>query len=417
MAQWLVNSGTERAAAFRQFVASHAQLADYARFRATTERQRTSWPSWPQRLRSGTLKAGDYDPAAERYHQYAQWIAEEQMDQLAGRRNGGAGLYLDFPLGVHPHSYDVWRHREQFASQVSTGAPPDTLFRKGQNWGFPPPHPDRMRQDSYAYWIACLRHQFRHTGWLRLDHVMGLHRLFWIPEGLEARQGVYVRYPAEELYAILSLESHRTKTILVGEDLGTVPKEVTHTMQERGLKPMYVLQYEATPEAKACLRPVPATAVASLNTHDMPPFAAFWKGSDIREHTEIGMFDPAEAARQMEDRRKVRRALQQFLLGRTKPKASVGLREMFQACQEWLAASRAKMVLINLEDLWLESEPQNVPGTHRERPNWQRKARFSFEQFSRDKAIASLLQAIVRLRAGAAGRETPQNLRPPAPKS
>lgn len=393
MAQWLVNAGTERTAAFLDYVESHPQLVEYARFRAATEQQKAPWPAWPQRLRNGTLKPSDYAPADERYHQYGQWLAEEQLQRVSSTRDGGAGLYLDFPLGVHPHSFDVWKGREDFALLASTGAPPDTLFTKGQNWDFPPPQPAWMRQHCYSYQIACLRQQLRHTSWLRIDHVMGLHRLFWIPEGLEARQGVYVRYHAEELYALLSLESHRSKTAVVGENLGTVPPEVTRAMAEHGLKPMYVLQYEAQPDPKNCLRPVPANAVASLNTHDMAPFASFWEGGDVDEMEEIGLCDSQEAAAKIENRAQVRQALGRFL-GSNPKKGAMATRPIMQECQQWLAASRAKMVLVNLEDLWLETVPQNVPGTHLERPNWQHKARYKLEQFTAQKKIAAMLNTI-----------------------
>ena len=400
MAQWLLKAKSARPAAFLDYVAAHPRLSDYARFRAAAERQKSPWPAWPQRLRSGKLKPGDYDPADETYHQYAQWLAEEQLQQLSAKRDGRAGLYLDFPLGVHPYSYDVWRNPERFALQASAGAPPDSLFTKGQKWGFPPPHPGVMRQQGYAYFIASLRHQLRHTRWIRIDHVMGLHRLFWIPEDRPASEGVYVHYPAEELYAILCLESHRTKTVVVGENLGTVPPEVTRAMGEHGLKPMYVLQYEAQPHPEKCLRAAPANAVASLNTHDMPPFAAFWEGSDLRDLREIGLLDRKEAAEQLQSRQSVRKALQEFLPGKPPRQASAEpAGSIMQRCQEWLASSRTKMVLVNLEDLWLETAPQNVPGTNLERPNWQRKARHSLEEFRTMAGVANVLRSIRRLRS------------------
>ncbi|MBI4478701.1 MAG: 4-alpha-glucanotransferase [Acidobacteria bacterium] len=400
MAQWLLKAKSARTAAFLDYVEAHPRLRDYARFRATVERQKAPWPAWPQRLRSGKLKPGDFDPADETYHQYAQWLAEEQLQRLSAKRDGRAGLYLDFPLGVHPYSYDVWRNPERFALQASTGAPPDSLFTKGQKWGFPPPHPGVMRRQGYAYFIASLRHQFRHTRWVRIDHVMGLHRLFWIPEGRPASEGVYVHYPAEELYAILCLESHCSKTVVVGENLGTVPPEVNRAMGERGLKPMYVLQYEAQPHPEKCLGAVPANAVASLNTHDMPPFAAFWEGSDLRDLQEIGLLDRKEAEEQVRSRRKVCQALGEFLPAKPSYKRSAAAAgAIMQRCQEWLASSRAKMVLVNLEDLWLETAPQNVPGTSLERPNWQRKARHSLEEFGTMAGVANVLRSIRGLRS------------------
>src|SRR5690606_27044500 len=141
----------------------------------------------------------------------------------AGLRARGQRLYLDLPLGVHPAGYDVWSRRELFAGGASAGSPPDAFFSLGQNWGFPPLRPDALRETGHAYVIDVLRATLRHAGMLRIDHVMALHRLFWIPAGMEARDGVYVRYPAEELYAVHCLESARHAAVIVGEDLGTVP--------------------------------------------------------------------------------------------------------------------------------------------------------------------------------------------------
>jgi 4-alpha-glucanotransferase len=400
MARCLADSRSERSTVFQDYVNRHWRVRDYARFRAATEKQKAPWPGWPQRLRNGKLQAGEYTPAAERYHQYAQWLAEEQLQFLAARKKaGGAGLYLDFPLGVHPHSYDVWRERDVFALEASAGAPPDTLFTKGQNWSFPPLHPEALRRKGYSYWIESLRRQFQYASAVRIDHVMGLHRLFWIPQGREAKDGVYVHYRPEELYAIVCLESHRSNTTVVGENLGTVPAEVTQEMDRRGLQTMCVLQYEARPDPKKCLPTVPPSAVASLNTHDMPPFAAFCKGSDLSELEELGLFDQKEYRLRAAARRKVLDALRRFLLAGAAQRGSAApTAKVLEESLRWLARSEAKMVLVNLEDLWGETAPQNVPGTSLERPNWQRKARYSLEDFSKSSRIAALLGSIASLR-------------------
>jgi len=166
-------------------------------------------------------------------------------------RSRGMKLYLDLPLGVHPEGFDVWRERKLFALDTSGGAPPDAFFTKGQNWGFPPLHPEAMRKQGYRYLIDCLRHLLQDASVLRIDHVMGLHRLYWIPKGLEAFQGVYVRYPAEELYAILCVESQRHQALIVGEDLGTVPRHVPTAMARHGVDRTYVVQFELTASIKA----------------------------------------------------------------------------------------------------------------------------------------------------------------------
>jgi 4-alpha-glucanotransferase len=389
-----------RSADFRRFVATHPEVENYARFRATGERKRAPWPSWARPLCDGVLTEGDYDERARRYHLYVQWVAHEQIGVLSEHaRRAGVNLYLDLPLGVHPHSYDVWREREAFVLGVSGGAPPDVVFTRGQDWGFPPLHPEAIREQGYRYVIAYLRHQLQHTTLLRIDHVMGLHRLFWIPKGLEAREGVYVRYPAEELYAILCLESHRHRASIVGENLGTVPAYVNAAMARHDLRRMYVLQYELAPGRPEVLRTVSRDAVASLNTHDMPPFAAYWEGLDIVDRLRLGLLDPSGARIELEHRRSLRPALERFLKRQGWLTGdSPGLTPLLQACLRFLSASPTRTVLVNLEDLWLEREPQNVPGTGEERLNWQQRARYAFEAFREMPTVIDPLRAIDDLR-------------------
>src|SRR5215467_13280189 len=184
-------------------------------------------------MRDGTIQDGDYDEATKNYHLYVQWIIQEQLRALSEKAQArGQFLYLDLPLGLHPQSYDVWRYREFFVPHMAGGAAPDPVFTKGQNWGFPPMNPEAMRRNRYQYVIAYLRNHLRYAKLLRIDHVMGLHRLYWIPDELTGDKGVYVEYPAEELWAILSLESHRHRAGIVGENLGTVPPEVNVAMRK-----------------------------------------------------------------------------------------------------------------------------------------------------------------------------------------
>lgn len=407
----------ERYIAFRQFLEAHAAVEDYARFRATHERRRAAWPAWPRPLRDGVLTHGDYDDEAWRYHRYVQWCAHEQLTALQGTLGAsGCRLYLDLPVGVHAHSYDVWRERGVFAMDASAGAPPDAVFTTGQNWGFPPLHPEGLRAQGYRYFIAYLRHQLAQAGLLRIDHVMGLHRLFWIPNGLEASEGVYVRYPAEELYAILTLESHRHRCPLVGENLGTVPSYVNSMMARHHVQRMYVVQYELAPGRRKALRATSPDSVASLNTHDMPPFAAFCRGLDIGDRVELGHLD--ERRRRIE--RKTRQALTQTLVGFLKRQgwlksSSPNAQSLLKACLGFLGASPAALVLVNLEDLWAETRPQNIPGSRDERPNWQRKARYSIEGFCQLRPVLDTLRQLDRLRHERRIRRSPGNGRKQEP--
>ena len=394
-----------------RFAAETPDLERYAAFRATQEKLRSPWTDWPERLREGDLRSGDYDESAKQYHLYAQWIASEQLRHLSHRSTeAGAGLYLDLPLGVRGDGYDVWRRRDQFVTTASAGAPPDALFTGGQDWGFCPLHPEAIRERGYAHFIDYIRHHLKFARALRIDHVMCLHRLFWIPRGMPAKQGVYVQYRSEEFYAILCLESCRSRVAIVGENLGTVPPQVNKSMSRHGIQRMYVVQYEfnSDPEAEDVLKTVPRACVASANTHDMPPFAAFWKGDDIIDRQDLGLIDEEETRQEQRARGELRRRTIAWLHRQgLMAEKDADARAVLKALLERLASSPAQTVLVNLEDLWLEERSQNVPGTSEERPNWRRKARFAFEEIRDMPEVVELLGTIDRLRKRG-GRRSPR---------
>jgi 4-alpha-glucanotransferase len=408
LCQCLFARPSRRLEALRRFAEDNPMVADYARFRATSEKQNAPWKAWPQPPRDGVLRDNDYCEENRRYHLYIQWLAHQQMESLAKEaREREVRLYLDLPLGVHPDGYDVWRERAAFLPNAASGAPPDAVFTKGQNWTSPPLHPENIREQGYQYVIDYLRHHLKQAGILRLDHVMGLHRLFCIPNGMEAKQGTYLRYHTDEFYAILALESHRQKTVIVGEDLGTVPHYVRPTMNKHGLNRMYVLHYELISDTQHGLPAVPGHSVASLNTHDMSPFAAFWRGDDIQQRLDLGLLDNAGARREKRTRRDIKEVLVESLAGMGwLEKNKVDTATTLRGCLSFLAASRASVVLVNLEDLWLESQPQNVPSTTNNYPNWRHKARYSFEEFCQTPRVIGTLQAINRLRGKAGKNDT-----------
>lgn len=361
---------------FESYLGRHPRLRDYAAFRAAAERHGRSWRHWPAAAAGGTLSIGDYDPGIQQYHMYVQWLAHEQLSTLS---TNGTGLYLDLPLGVNPDGYDVWRERDTFVSGVSVGAPPDNLFLGGQNWGFPPLRPESTRRHAHHHWKSVLRHHMRHAKMLRIDHVMGLHRLFWIPEGMAATDGVYVRQPQEELYAILCLESQRHGTVIVGEDLGTVPNAVRESMDSHRLHRMYVAQFDLRADAGRAIGPVSPGTVASLNTHDTPTFAGFCEGRDIDDLIDLGLLEPGDAPGVRAYRASQLSALEEYFRRRGMTIDTGDRAALMRALLQYLTDSEAAAVLINLEDLWLEPVPHNVPGTVNERPNWRRKSRYSLD--------------------------------------
>lgn len=363
------------ATTLRAFAAT-GTFGPYAHFRALGEAHRRAWASWPPEAQASARDAGAWRAALDgddalhaarmRTHLFAQWAMDAQLATFTARTN--VGLYLDLPVGVGADAFDVCWQPELFVTGASTGAPPDALFVGGQDWGLPPLHPTKIRQARWAPVIAAVRHHMQHATMLRVDHVMGLHRLYWVPRGQPATDGAYVRYAADEVWAILCLESHRHRCEVIGEDLGTVPPAVPAAMAQHGVRGLTVRQFTLPTRPGAPRAAVPATTVASLGTHDTPTFAGFARGDDLTILHELGLLTDAALA--------AARAARAATLAATRHElglpASADDAALVRALHLQLAASPARDVLITLEDLWLEPRPQNVPGTGPERPNWRR---------------------------------------------
>jgi 4-alpha-glucanotransferase len=392
-----------RRAAFDAFVREREELAAYARFRAVTERRGESWHVWPDHLREARFEAGDFDPEVEHYYLYGQWVIQQQLEAMADEATRArTGLYLDLPLGVHPDGYEAWAYREEFARGASTGAPPDDFFAGGQDWGFPPPHPEETRQSGHALLAASLDHHLRVARALRLDHVMSLHRLYWVPHGRPATEGAYVSYPHEELYALVCLASHRHEAAIIGEDLGTVPDEVRSGMARHNLLGMRGLQQKERENEPRHDEEIPRDTLAALNTHDMPTYAGFWHGTDVKAREALGHMSAEEAARELGARAEHRRAASRRLGAH---EGEVDVRNALEDDLRRLARSDARLVLVNLEDALLETEPQNLPGTTSEQqPNWRRRARTTIAAAREDEAVQGILDAAAEGRRTRSGQ-------------
>lgn len=346
-------------------------LEAYARFRAVQETRGELWDRWEGELKEGIIREGDFPPEGYQDHLYAQVAMAEQL--LALKESAPNALYLDLPLGSHRYGFDTWYFRGLFMRGCSVGAPPDPLAPQGQNWGFPPLHPELLRQRGYDYWRMVLAAHMRFAGLLRLDHIMGLHRLFLIPEGMEAAEGVYLHYPYQELYAVLAIESHRWKCEVVGEDLGTVPDEVREEMTFRGVKRLYILPFEISGDGEPPFKPVPAQSVAQLNTHDLHPFAAWWEGEDIDDMVAGALLDPQEGDRLKKQRSHMVGVLSAYLERKYQGDAPL------ERVMKLLGESPADLVLLNLQDLVGEREPFNRPGTLHP-ANWRRQFSLTWEE-------------------------------------
>jgi 4-alpha-glucanotransferase len=357
--------GSRRRAALEAFLAEGPEVLAYADFRAKVEAQGCDWRAWPAQAQPSERPPTTVDQLSEagRYHLYTQWQLHEQLARMSG-------LVLDLPVGIHPGGFDVWSRRDQFVTGMAIGAPPDAFFTHGQCWDSPPLHPERIRDQGLSYWEQVLRHHMRFATWLRIDHVMSLHRLFWIPAGRGPDQGVYVDYPTDELYAVLCLESFKTQTLVTGEDLGTVPPGVRSRMRRHNVLGTWVLQGAVRPRSARVVAPVPPNVVAALGTHDMFPLAGFLKGDDIRERVQTRQLDENGARRALAARRRLIAKLSSFLAGSADENDPA---KVLAGALSYLAASQAALVLVALDDLLLQEHPQNIPGTGADRENWRRK--------------------------------------------
>jgi len=373
-----------------EILRTRPDAVEYARFRSAAERRGTPWPSW-----TDPPPKEDLADKAFLYHFYGQALAEEQIaGAAAAAERKGVRFYFDMPLGVHGLGFDTWSRPALFARGAEVGAPPDAVFPDGQCWGFPPVVPERSRAEGHRYFRECLAHVMRHAGLLRIDHVMGMHRQFWIPSGFEKRDGVYVRYPADELHAVLSLESHRHRSELVGENLGIVPETVNRALDRHRWREIYVLQFRLTGDPETPLEPAPSNAVLSFNTHDTPTFAGFRLCRDLDDRIEAGLLD-REKAQELALARAAAVAALDAHVGLSGDASKIS-RECLVRWLQLLLESDADLVTINLEDLWLEEEPQNVPGRagRAGRPNWRRRLRHSLSSLPPE--VEAILAGISR---------------------
>ncbi|HEV8123840.1 MAG TPA: 4-alpha-glucanotransferase [Gemmatimonadales bacterium] len=365
------------------------ELLRYARFRGAQARLGRNWRDWPAPARSGNLEAEHVDADEERFHLVAQLLLRGQLHDLREHlEHDGMRLGLDLAVGVHPDGYDPWSRQSLFGEGMSVGAPPDLGFPSGQDWGFTPVLPEASRQEGHRYLAASIAHQAGLAGVLRVDHIMAWTRLYWIPHGFGLHQGTYVSYPAEELFAILTLESNLNRCEVVGENLGTVPKEIDEALPRHRIWGMYLAEFMASAGSHF---PAPtAHDMALVGTHDTPTFAGWLAGNDIGERVRYGLL-PEEAVPAATEERG--RAVQ-WLAARLHRKAE-DPPSFLADLLEWLGRSDSPLVVPWIEDLWLEDRGVNLPGTPSSmRPNWQFPMRLLLEEIFSNAEIDQLVQRL-----------------------
>lgn len=369
------------------------ELIRYARFRGAQARLGRDWRAWPAQARAGTLEPHDVDSEEERFHLVAQTLVRRQLHDLRQRlEHDGFRLGLDLAVGVHPDGYDPWSRQTLFADGMAVGAPRDAGFPSGQDWGFAPVLPEASRHEGHQYLAASIGLQAGLAGVLRVDHIMAWTRLYWIPHGFGLHEGTYVSYPAEELFAILTLESERNRCEVVGENLGTVPPEIDEALPRHRIWGMYLAQFQASEGPN--VTPPAAADIALVGTHDTPTFAGWLAGNDIGERVRHGLLAQQAVTGVKQERSRATQRLAERL-GRRVEEPDAFLAELL----EWLGRSDSPLVVPWLEDLWLEDQAVNLPGTRsQDRPNWQRPMRLLLDEIFADPQVDGLIRRLHRTR-------------------
>lgn len=410
---------TEHARAFRAFQAEGGEdLRRFALYHALQthfyhqDGQCWGWPVWPAAYQDPDCPEVEAFAAANlraiEWQQWLQWHAQRQLAAVGQRcfEHGlGIGLYQDLAVGVDKGGAETWMHRELYALDAKVGCPPDDFNPKGQDWGLPPWIPQRLRAAGYAPFIAMLRANMKYAGALRIDHVMALMRLYWVPNGLTGDQGAYVLYPFDDLLGILALESQRNACLIVGEDLGTVPDPVREALHRYGVLSYRLFYFERTHDGQ--FQPpghYPEQALVAAATHDLPTLTGFWRGEDIALRTALDLYPSpelraAQIAGRTVDRARLLEALaREGLLPDGLGTDPAAIPEMtpalIQAIHRYLARSPARIALIQAEDLLGEAEQANLPGTTDQHPNWRRRLHIALESWASRPDIVRLTEAM-----------------------
>ncbi len=411
--------GGARAESFRAFVARGGEnLRKHAIFDALDRHlhrsagSATGWMSWPHQFHDpngGAVRRYAAEHAADvEFFLYLQWLAHDQLTQaqaLARELGMPIGIYGDYAVGASASGSETWVDRTSYRLQAEIGAPPDPLALNGQGWGIPPPDPIAMQNDRLQGFIRLIRANMRYYGALRLDHVMSLFRLWWVPAHSSPLDGAYVHYPLHQLLTVLALESERNQCLVVGEDLGVVPDEMRVAMPQFGLYHYKVMLFEKNGAVFRAPGEFVRRALATVTTHDMPTLRGYWEARDIGLRIRLHLYPSAAVQAQVvrerdEDRAAVLAALRSQGLAPQRPAAPLEpfTSELAQALHLYLARSSAALAALQIEDLLGIEDPVNVPGTSSEYPNWQRKLSADIEDIARRADLAAALAEIDRAR-------------------
>lgn len=403
---------TERGASLR----SHALFEALQEHFFAEDTAVWGWPVWPEAYRDpSSQEVAEFCEAhvdRVEYYEYLQWQASRQLGRAAAQCEAlgmAVGLYLDLAVSVDRAGSDTWGEQTTFVHGASVGAPPDEFNPNGQGWGLPPLRPDKLRSTGYRFFRETLRANMRSAGAVRIDHVMGLMRLFWIPPHKSPQDGAYVHYAIDEMLGIVAIESQRQRCMVIGEDLGTTLDEMRQAMTRSDLLSYKLLYFERTPQ-NDFIAPAdyPRNALVAISTHDLATLAGWWTGHDLRLRLSLGLFpDQAIFEKQLFDRaqERVRLLLAVQRAGFLSPDAVAGATgaqtlssEVVAAIHAYVASTPSQVMMVQLEDAIGMTEQANMPGTTSEHPNWMRKLSLDLQQLAADERTLELCRTLAAIR-------------------
>ncbi len=408
---------TERGSSFRRYIAEEGEsLESFALFLALWEHLNTKlkvyvWQDWPQEY------LDPHGPAVREFrekndkdvffHKYIQWLIDEQHRNAsgqAGRLRMPVGIYHDLAIGSIGGGSNSWSYQNLIAGNIDVGAPPDDFNINGQNWNFPPMIPERLRETGYEFFTDIIRKNMKHNGALRIDHALGMFRLFWIPCGMPAVEGAYVIYPKEELLRIIALESVRNRTIVVAEDLGTIGEDVRGTLSRLRMLSYRLLYFERNYPDPSFTRPenYPDMALCAVTTHDLPTLSGYWTGKDLEVKERLSLYHDENLLQRHKSERERDKALllhalkSQGIVPDDFPSDPDKIRmtdELCLAIYVYLARTPCKLMAVSLDDVIGTPDQQNMPGTTDTYPNWMQRTPPDLSQIISDRRIAALAEA------------------------
>ncbi|GIL40398.1 malto-oligosyltrehalose synthase [Roseiterribacter gracilis] len=409
--QHVQTHGSKRFDAYRvREGSSLRRLATFEVLRATlsaSDFSQRDWRGWPEAYRNPdspeTLQFAADHPDEVAFHEWLQFVIDEQATRAGARAQVEGmrlGVYADLAVGADAGGSEAWWNQKTVVSGLSIGAPPDAMSTQGQDWGLPLFNPVTLREQGLLPFMLMIRSAMRGVGVLRIDHVLGLIRLFCIPWGMKPSQGLYVRYPVDELLAVIALESVRARCLVIGEDLGTLPPGVSEKLQSVGILSYKVLYFEQDDARFKDPHDWPADALGCIGTHDLPPLGSFWRGDDIALRGRLGLVDDDAARRWQGNRTREREGLKD-LARKIEPDAVLS-DEIPPARLLYTALGRGapRLVMVQFEDLLPEAQQVNLPGTYDEHPNWRNKLPFDLAAMFADNRVLDVVQAVAAERGG-----------------